>query len=180
MEEFNWLLINVCDARAKPLVIAMMADSVSAMCVECMQLHIHFGRMVENRPLVVVAVVIMKVNTRIQTKFCEYMGLRTYLHIYVIIDYENCANNPDCAKRTIRAYMDRYKQVRVMISFIFLLVSLSAENLINTIFYNLFQDCNGDSQVNCFDFFEIMMFGPSGCLNRELSKSQQTSLHNCL
>ncbi|KAL4710873.1 hypothetical protein ACJJTC_002503 [Scirpophaga incertulas] len=48
--------------------------------------------------------------------------------------YPTCANDPYCAARTVQGYMAKYAQ-----------------------------DCNGDGQINCYDYMAIHKKGGFGC-----------------
>uniref|UniRef100_A0A0K8VCT2 lysozyme n=1 Tax=Bactrocera latifrons TaxID=174628 RepID=A0A0K8VCT2_BACLA len=64
--------------------------------------------------------------------------------------YPNCVNDPYCAANTIQNYMTKYAQ-----------------------------DCNGDNQVDCFDYAAIHKLGGYGCKG-ELGYNYQNTLSNCL
>lgn len=64
--------------------------------------------------------------------------------------YSNCVYDPYCAANTIQNYMTKYAQ-----------------------------DCNGDNQVDCFDYAAIHKLGGYGCKG-ELGYNYQTTLSNCL
>ncbi|XP_036225137.1 invertebrate-type lysozyme 3-like isoform X2 [Bactrocera oleae] len=64
--------------------------------------------------------------------------------------YANCVSDPSCAANTIQNYMTKYAQ-----------------------------DCNGDNQVDCFDYAVIHKLGGLGCTG-ELGNEFQTTLASCL
>ncbi|XP_036333612.1 invertebrate-type lysozyme 3-like [Rhagoletis pomonella] len=64
--------------------------------------------------------------------------------------YANCVNDPYCAADTIQNYMTKYAQ-----------------------------DCNGDSQVDCYDYAAIHKLGGYGCKG-ELGYNYLNTLSNCL
>ncbi|XP_055855624.1 lysozyme-like [Episyrphus balteatus] len=64
--------------------------------------------------------------------------------------FQNCVNDPYCAADTIQNYMRKFGQ-----------------------------DCNGDSQIDCYDYAAIHMLGGYGCQSG-ITGSYAAKLNQCL
>ncbi|XP_041982000.1 lysozyme-like [Aricia agestis] len=64
--------------------------------------------------------------------------------------YPNCANDPYCAAKCVQGYMAKYGQ-----------------------------DCNGDGQINCYDYMAIHKKGPYAC-SGELPYQYVTVFNQCV
>ncbi|XP_063829397.1 lysozyme-like [Ostrinia nubilalis] len=65
--------------------------------------------------------------------------------------FSSCANDPYCAARTVQNYMARFGQ-----------------------------DCNGDGQVNCYDYMAIHKLGGYGCKGADLPFAYVNVFNQCV